>query len=192
MPAYSADWQAYPWKNELSLHAERVRTHVLEILDEGFSGEHNPYHMLERALCLSAFCVRRMVEKRLITDAFAASEIEIRTFPVRPTEHSRPAFHRSSGGTFSNFDFAAPTSVCLKVKAVADEIIHSSQLMVVGQEPGLADGLLIVSDWHLKLRVIHMALDEFQRFAQSVLDNNVQATGDKWDTKTGKVSSTRD
>lgn len=193
MTAHWADWQAYPWKNELSLQAGHVRSHVLEILDEDYEGEHNPHHMLERALCLSAFCVRRMVEKRLVTDQFAATAIEVRTFHARSgADPERPAFHRSAGGTFSNFDFGAPAIVRLKPKSLADEIIHSSQLMVVGDEPGLADGLLVVSDWHLKSRILHMSLGEFQAFADSVLANNVRATRDEWHPETGKVTSTRD
>src|SRR6202035_4095577 len=80
MPVSSSNWESYPWKNELSLQLDRVLAHCAEIVDEDFAGPYNPHHMLERALVLCAFCVRRMVEKRLVTDKFAMTKLEVRTF----------------------------------------------------------------------------------------------------------------
>ncbi len=191
MTAHWADWQAYTWKNELALQAAQVREHILEVLDEGFNGEHNPHHMLERALCLSAFCVRRLLEKRLLTDSFSAIELEVRTFPKVERDIDRPAFHRSAGGTLANFELAAPAIVRLKPKGLADEIIHSSQLMVIGDQAGLADGMLIVSDWHLRSRIIHLSIAEYQSFTGAVLADEVKAARDEWDPKSGRVVSTR-
>ena len=192
MQAISSDWQAYTWKNELHLQSRRVLQHVREALDDGFSGAHSPLDMLERALSLSAFCIRRMVEKRLVTDAFAASQILVRTFAVRRDERVRPVFHRSSGGSFDNYDFETPIMEPLKPRAVADEIIHSSQLMVLRGDAGIADGILIVSDWHLAKRIIHFALSEFETLVHAVLADEVRATSDRWDAVSGKVTSTRE
>jgi len=45
----------------------------------------------------------------------------------------------------------------LKINDVANEIIHSSQIMFVHDEETIPTGLLIASDWHLKDRLLHLS-----------------------------------
>jgi hypothetical protein len=68
MPISYGTWQVYPWKNELATQSERVAVHYSELLDDDFEGEHSPLDMLDRAIVLSGFAIRRMFEKRLATD----------------------------------------------------------------------------------------------------------------------------
>jgi hypothetical protein len=82
--------------------------------------------------------------------------------------------------------------VCVKPKGLADEIIHSSQLMVIYGEAAIADGILIASDWHLKDRILHLTFGEFDVFARSVLDDFVRSMSDQWDPDAGLVSSVRE
>ena len=196
MPVSSSNWESYPWKNELSVQLERVLAHGAEIIDDEYAGAHNPHHMLERALVLSAFCVRRMVEKRLVTDKFAKTKFEVRTFQAVVDGGFRMPFHYSTGGGgggfFRNYEISSPKMVCVKPKGLADEIIHSSQLMVIYGEPAIADGILIASDWHLKNRILHLTFGEFGILARSVLNDFVQSMSDQWDPDTGMVSSVRD
>jgi hypothetical protein len=196
MPVSSSNWESYPWKNELALQLERVLAHCAEIMDKDFEGPHNPHHMLERALVLCAFCVRRMVEKRLVTDKFARTKFEVRTFQAAMDGGFRMPFHYSAGGAgggfFRNYEIANPKMVCVKPKGLADEIIHSSQLMLIYGEAAIADGILISSDWHLKDRILHLTFVEFGVFARSVLDDFVRSTSDQWDPDTGSVSSVRE
>ena len=191
MIAYT-DWQSYTWKNELKLHAERVLKSMHEVIDPGFAGDHNPHHMLERALALSAFCVRRMHEKRVVTDAFRAEKIAVRSFSAAK-EGFRQPFRRSSGGqAFTNYDLTKPVWVELGRNDVANQIIHSSQLMVCFDEEAIEDGILVASDWDLKLRLLHLSAAEWTSFYTAVLDNYVRSESDSWDHETGKVTSTRD
>jgi|SRR5271166_564988 len=127
-----ANWQAYSWKNELSTQFKRALAHCQEILDEDFDGQHNPHDVLERALVLAAFCVRRLVEKRLVTDDFAKTQIALRTFEAIQDQEFRLPFHSQSGGNFfNNYDYEIPVMRSFTTKELADEIIHSSQLMVI-------------------------------------------------------------
>lgn len=135
-----------------------------------------------------------MIEKKLVTDKFAKTEFEVRTFGA--VADFRMPFHHSAGGAgrgfFRNYETLMPEMVSLKPKGLADEIIHSSQLMSIYGEPTIPDGLLIASDWHPKNRIIHLTLTEFSASAQSVLDDQVRSTTDRWDPDTGKVFSTRE
>lgn len=192
MPISSMRWQDYPWKNELALQVERAIAHGREVIDEDFDGDHSPLDMLERAIVLAGFCIRRMIEKRLVTDAFAESKRAVRSFSARSAESFRPPFRSSSGGmAFNNYAFDTPTILEMTAGELANEIIHSSQLMVLDREEFAADGFLIASDWHLSKRVLHLSFDEFTAFAASVLDDRVYFTSDQWDPETGRVTHAR-
>jgi hypothetical protein len=52
MPISYGPWEAYPWKNELALHRERVAIHFAEMLQEDFSGD---YPSLENVVVESVF-----------------------------------------------------------------------------------------------------------------------------------------
>ena len=190
--ASSCRWESYPWKNELQLQAERVELHLEEAWDDDFAGEHSPLQMLERALVLAAFSIRRMVEKNLVTDALSASITPVRTFLA--TGDYRPPLKGSSGGqVFRNYNFEVPVFEQMKVGDIANEIIHSSQLLVFqGDGQGPDSGLLVASDWHIRRRLLHLSRAEFRNIVNSVLDNEVSIMGDHWDPETGKVHSKRD
>src|ERR1700761_3430108 len=171
---------------------ERAIMHGREVADDEFKGEHNPLDMMERAIVLAAFAIRRMVEKKLVTDTFAASKTEIRSFKAVPPDRFRPPFQGQSGGqAFSNYDFTTPQMIEMTPGELANEVIHSSQLMVVHGELFAADGFLIASDWHLRRRVLPLTFAEFKNFVRAVVDDRVAMMSDQWDPDTGKVSSQR-
>ena len=97
MPILSTRWAEYPWKNELQLQAERVLEHMAEALDEDSQEEHRPMDMLERAITLAAFSMRRMIEKRLVTDALVACTSTSRAFRQRPKASVRRSMVRLGG-----------------------------------------------------------------------------------------------
>ncbi len=192
MAITSNRWEAYPWKNELKVQLDRAILHGGEVIDAEFEGEHNPIDMMERAIVLAAFAVRRMVEKRFVSDAFARTKLAIRSFKARDGEHFRPPFHGQAGGRVcSNYDFLAPQMIAIKLGELANEIIHSSQLMVLDNESFAADGFLIASDWHMRRRLLHLSFDEFGDFGRSVLDDCIASASDSWDPETGHVTSER-
>lgn len=173
------------------MQAGRVLGHIAEALDDDFEADHSPMDMLERSLSLAAFCMRRMIEKRLVTDVLAARLITVLSFSAREAEF-RPPFHGASGGrAYSNYRFRDPKVLTLQVKNLVDEIIHSSQLMIIGGDDEVTDGLLIASDWHLKRRLLHLTSHCFDRLVQAFLDDHVFSSTDSWDPDTGKVVSRR-
>lgn len=186
-------WQSYTWKNELSEQSGRVATHLAEALDEDSNPGHNPYHMLDRAIVLSAFAIRRMVEKRLITDRLSKIDIDVRIFPSRPNADFRQPYIGYAGeDAFRNYDLESSLSQQLKIGDVANEIIHASQIMVSKGEANVKDGLLIASDRNLKHRLLHFTIEEFSALTKLVLDDFVRLERDEWDPQTGKTSAVRE
>jgi len=186
-------WESYIWKNELATQSDRVAVHFAEAISDDESLKHNPYHMLDRAIVLSGFAIRRMVEKRLVTDRLAAEEISVRIFPARHDgEFRHPYVGYAGESAFRNYDLERPLSQGLKIGDVANEIIHASQIMVSHGEESVQDGLLIASDWRLKDRLLHFTIDELSSLVRHVLDDFVRFESEQWDPETGKVSATRE
>jgi len=192
MPISYGPWQAYPWKNELALQRERVGLHFAEMLQDEFSGDHSPWDMLERASVLAGFAMRRMFEKRLVTDRLAAEIVSIRIFNSKRDDLRRPYAGWSGGPVFQSYDFEAAGTQEMTLNDLANEIIHSSQMMFVDREASIPTGLLIASDWHLNKRLLHLTIDEFMALSNRLLDDAVRATSDRWERETGKVHATRD
>jgi hypothetical protein len=98
MPISYDEWQEYPWKNDLATQSHRVTVHFNEIISDSFEGEHDPLHMLDRAIVLTAFIIRRMIERKLVTDRLAAAKISVRSFLSNGDDEFRPPFHSCMGG----------------------------------------------------------------------------------------------
>jgi hypothetical protein len=186
-------WESYPWKNELVTQSERVTIHFQEVLSDSFEGEHRPFDMLDRAIVLSAFAVRRLIEKKLVTDRLSEATIDVRGFARNSIGDFREPFHFESGvyPLRENYDLEKEVFINLKYTDLANEIIHASQMMVIYNEPKISDGLLIASDWRLKDRILHMTIVEFQSFVRTVLDDRIRSTQDFFDDRTGKARSKR-
>ena len=191
MSIHYGEWPAYSWKNELATQVERVKAHFAEMVAEEFDGEHSPLDMLDRAIVLAAFAIRRMVEKRLVTDKLRDEEGPVRAYPSRAANF-RPRFvGRCGGEIFRSYDLEHAGTTPMKVGDLANEIIHASHLMVVHGEARIPTGLLIASDWNLKKRLLHLTIEEFSAAAQRVLDDRVTAATESWDPATGKVIAMR-
>jgi hypothetical protein len=193
MPISYGAWQVYPWKNELATQSERVAIHYSELINDEFEGEHSPLDMLDRAIVLSGFAIRRMFEKRLVTDKLRNVEISVRTFSAKHKETFRPPYVSDSGGmAFQNYNLEVAETKLIKIADLANEIIHASQLMFVDKEKMISTGLLIASDWHLRHRLLHLTIEEFTAVVKQVLDDFVRSTCDEWDHEKGKVRATRE
>jgi hypothetical protein len=188
-------WQSYPWKNELVTQSERVTAHFHEILSDSFEGEHNPFDMMDRAIVLSAFVIRRLIEKRLVTDRLSEAQIQVRSFPRTRDGNFQEPFHYSAGVSSAlrdNYNLDQELTISMRYWDLANEIIHASQIMVIYDEITVSKGLLIASDWRLKDRILHLTIDEFQSFVRAVLDDRVRSFHDYRDEKTDKAMSKRD
>lgn len=187
-----ASWESSPWKNDLQLHGERALVHLAEIMDDEYDGEHNPHHMLDRAIVLAAFCVRRMHEKKVITDVLQSQTITVRAMAAMPGPEFRRPFVGSTGGhVTTNYDIANPVEIQITRWDLSNVFIHSSQLLAVYDQPGLEDGLLVTSDRDIEKCLLHLTPADWRPFFQGVLDDRVTLAKEAWDHKSGKVTFVR-
>ncbi len=148
--------------------------------------------MLDRAIVLAAFSIRRMIEKKLITDKLARKKIEVRTFPSNTSNYRQPYQSDTGGSTFENYNLKKAEIKNFKISDLVNEIIHAYQLMYIYNENSIPNGLLIASDWNMKTRLLHLTIEEFDVMVQLVLNDRVLTTKDSWDPETGTVHAIRE
>jgi hypothetical protein len=137
-------WESYPWKNELVAQSERVTLHSNELFSDTFEGDYMPFDMLERAIVLSAFVIRRLIEKRLVTDRLAEAQIQVRSFARTQDGNFQAPFRYSAGVSTAlryNYNLDEEITVSMRYWDLANEIIHASHIMVISDEHPMSNGL---------------------------------------------------
>ncbi|KRQ15922.1 hypothetical protein AOQ71_07215 [Bradyrhizobium manausense] len=187
----SSEWQSYTWKNELAEQRRRIILHLDEALAEADT-EHNPYHMLERAVGVAAVCMRRLIECRLVTDRFRETPLEVHEIAVRKdVEWREPFVSRTSSEIFNNYDMTARRRENRTPKVISDKMLHARVIGVLSGSAYLPDGLLIASDTQSKTQLFHFSPPEIARIFDAFLEDEVRRTYDGYMDQDGNVSGTR-
>ena len=187
----STEWQSYTWKNELAEQRRRIVLHLGEALAEADT-EHNPYHMLERAVGIAAVCMRRLIECRLVTDRFRETPLEVHEIDVKKdVEWREPFVSRTASEIFNNYDLTARRLEKRTPKVISDKMLHARVIGVLSGSAYLPDGLLIASDTQSKTQLFHFSPPEIARIFDAFLEDEVTLTSDGYMDKDGKVSGTR-
>lgn len=187
-------WAAEPWKDMLAHHG-RIAHVCAEFAiaqdDEAtfpYSGE--LFSVFESSFVMAAFAIRRLSEKRLLTDRLNGQKWSVTSYPA--TAEVRPPLPSStSNGFYHGYRFDKLGSHTLTLKEFGHEVIHSSNLGIVTEPEGPPCGILVASDFRLGHRVLHITLKQWETMCRSVLDDRVYVTGDRWDPDTGAVTAER-
>lgn len=187
----SSEWQSYTWKNELAEQRHRIILHLGEALAEADT-EHNPYHMLERAVGVAAVCMRRLIECRLVTDRFRETALEVHEIDVkRDVEWREPFVSRTASEIFNNYDMTERRLEKRTPKVISDKMLHARVIGVLSGSAYLPDGLLIASDTQSKTLLFHFSLPEVVGIFDAFLEDEVRQTYDGYMDKDGQLSGTR-
>lgn len=187
-----AEWAGYAWKNELLEQRARVLLHLKEIFEE-HETQHNPFHMLERAFGITAFCMRRLIECHLVTDRFRETELTIYQIPIAENVERREHFRRFTGGNFyNNYSMTVREPRKRKPKYISDKFLHARIIATLSDSEHLPNGLLVASDHQAKENLFHMTESEFDSMVWAFLNDTVHSEADGYDAETGKVYARRD
>lgn len=194
----SSEWQAYTWKNELAEQKRRIGLHLDEALTDAET-EHNPYHMLERAIGVAAVCMRRLIECRLVTDRFRDTALEVHEVLAKvDADWREPFVSRTASEIFNNYDLTARHPEKRMPKVISDKILHARVIGVLSGNACMPDGLLIASDTQSKTQLFHFTPPEIASIFDAFLDDQVRSSSDGYLDKdsdfkgTRKVFATRD
>jgi hypothetical protein len=187
----SSDWQSYTWKNELAEQRRRIDQHLSEALADTRT-EHNPYHMLERAIGVAAVCMRRLIDCRLVTDRFRDTSLEVHEVHAKADADWREPFvSRTASEIFNNYDLTARHSERRAPKIISGKMLHARVIGVLSGSAYLPDGLLIASDTQSKTQLFHFTPAEIAAILDAFLNDQVRYATDGYSAKDGNVQGTR-
>lgn len=187
----SSEWQAYTWKNELAEQKRRIVLHLDEALTDAET-EHNPYHMLERAIGVAAVCMRRLIECRLVTDRFRDAALEVHEVHVKADAAWRePFISRTASEIFNNYDLTARYAERRIPKVISDKLLHARVIGVLSGNTYMPDGLLIASDTQSRSQLFHFTPPEIGSIFDAFLDDRVRSATDGYLDNDGNVQGTR-
>lgn len=170
----SSDWQSYTWKNELSEQRRRILQCLDEVLCDSET-EHNPLHMLERAIGVAAVCMRRLIERRLVTDRFINCELDIHEITVKTdVEWREPFVSRTASEIFNNYDMTVRHLERRTPKLISDKMLHARVIAVLSGSAYLPNGLLIASDTQSKSNLFHLTPKELTEVLEAFLADEVR------------------
>jgi hypothetical protein len=170
----SSDWQSYTWKNELSEQRRRILQRLDEVSADSDT-EHDPLHMLERAIGVAAICMRRLIECRLVTDRFRDSELDVHEISVKAdVEWREPFVVHTASEIFNNYDMRARHPERRTPKVISDKMLHARVIAVLSKSAYLPDGLLVASDTQSKRSLFHFTPSEIAAVLDAFLTDGVQ------------------
>lgn len=185
----SSNWEAYTWKNELLKQRELVSKCLMEILSEAET-EHNPLHTIELAIGVTALCMRRLIECRLVTDQFQNSKLKIYCVPRNSNHEWRePFICNTAGNIFRNYDLSRRVTDKQSPKWISDKLLHARVIAVNVGSSYLPDGLLVASDKQRKNNLFHFSPAEFSELLNNFLDDKVLSTTDGFEKIDGKIQT---
>ncbi len=193
MEIISGRWPVYTWRNELKYHSEHAVQHFYEIISDEYSGTSNPFDMFERAFVLSGFIIRRMVEKKLVTDRTASKTLKFKTFVLKELgPHEKPWVSDSGPKWFGKINFEAPEIKEMNLKTFGHEVVHCSQLSFLNKHESMEASILLSSENFAEKRFIQMTIDEYKNVVQLVLSDKIKFQADGYHPETGEVFAVRD
>lgn len=188
-------WEAEPWKQSLREHG-RVAQVVAEFLahdheDATFPYDGSPFSVFEHSFVMAGFCMRRLAEKRLLTDRLNTKLHSFRCFPAVSKYFRPPLPGKTSNMFYRNYCFEELETASLTVRDFGNEVIHSSHVGVVTEPELLPVGIVVASDWRLSKRLLHLTFTEWADLCGDVLADRVALFSDEWDPETGETKALR-
>ena len=136
--------------------------------------EHNPYHMLERAVGVAAICMRRLIECRLVTDRFQGAVRGARGASPGGCRMARDLPERHRRCDLQDYDLRTRKTERRTPKAIADKMLHARVIGVLSSSAYLPDGLLIASDTQRKIGLFHFTAAEIAAIFDAFLTDRVR------------------
>jgi hypothetical protein len=187
----SCRWQDYTWKNELAEQKRRIDLHLGEALDDAET-EHNPYHMLERAISVAAVCMRRLIECRLVTDHFRDTALQVHKVAAKADADWREPFVSDTASEiFNNYDLTARHAEMGTPKFISDKMLHARVIGVLSGNEFMPDGLLIASDIQSRTQLFHFTQSEIASIFDAFLNDQVRFSTDGYVDNDSEFKGTR-
>ncbi|MGX1325435.1 hypothetical protein AB7M17_008943 [Bradyrhizobium sp. USDA 377] len=158
-------FESYPWKMELNRHLVLLRKWSKNAKTK------RARFYLERAVFLSAFVLRKMMENRKLTDAVRDRSIHCEAFrPLRPLSDRVSRF---SGSDADDYDMTKSETVTMSAFDLMSEIMHSYIFIHVLDDRNRVIEFLVNSYHKRDHRLLAIAKHDFERILDDAIQDQV-------------------
>lgn len=171
------------WKEDLRSYATELRDiSTCTTLDD----EYRDYR-LEKALLLSAFTVRLLLDSNKLSDSFDSRNLKVNYYSAKrgAQENISPLDKRFIDERY--FDLTESTSSSIFIKQLTNQLIHSAVVLMFSfDDTNRVIGFFVVSDKDYEKRLCYCSLKEWRNVVEAVADDDVAYALMHKDPKTGK------
>lgn len=171
------------WKDDLRSYAKELSDFsTCTTLED----EHRDYR-LEKALLLSAFTVRMLLDANKLSDGFDSCNLKVDFYSAKKDAQKNisPLDKRFIDERY--FDLASPTSSSISLRQLTNQLIHSAVVVAFSYDnANRMLGFYVVSDNDYENRLCYCSIKEWISMVEAVADDDVIYALIHKDPKTGK------
>lgn len=171
------------WKDDLRSYAKELRDFSTCTT---LKDEYRDYR-LEKALLLSAFTVRLLLDANKLSDRIGSLNLKVDFYPAKIEAQKNISPFDKRFIDERCFDLANPTSSSISLRQLTNQLIHSAVVVAFSYDnANRALGFFVVSDNDYEKRLCYCSLKEWASVVEAVADDDVIYTLIHKDPKTGK------
>lgn len=171
------------WKDDLRSYAKELSNFsTCTTLED----EYRDYR-LEKALLLSAFTVRLLLDANKLSDRIGSLNLKVDFYPakIEAQKNISPLDKRFIDERY--FDLASPTSSSISLRQLTNQLIHSAVVVAFSYDnANHMLGFFVVSDNDYENRLCYCSIKEWISMVEAVADDDVIYALIHKDPKTGK------
>lgn len=180
---YQMVYESCYWKDDLRSYATELRNiSTCTTLDD----EYRDYR-LEKALLLSAFTVRLLLEANKLSDSFGSRNLQVDYYSAKrgAQESISPLNKRFIDERY--FDLDKSTSSSISIRQLTNQLIHSAVVLMFSYDAtNRVIGFFVASDKDYEKRLCYCSLKEWISVVEAVADDDIVYALIYKDPKTGK------
>lgn len=174
------------WKDDLRSYATELRNiSTCTTLDD----EYRDYR-LEKALLLSAFTVRLLLDANKLSDSFDSRNLKVDYYSAKrgAQESISPLNKRFIDERY--FDLAKSTSSSISIRKLTNQIIHSAVVLMFSyDDANRIIGFFVFSDIDYEKQLCYCSLKEWISVVEAVADDDVAYALMYKDSKAGECKT---
>jgi hypothetical protein len=157
---------SFPWKMETKRHLLLFRKWSKKPQSD------RARFYIERAVFLSAFILRKMMENRKVTDTVRDRSIRCKAF--RPFSPLSNRISRFSGSDTDDYDMTKPETVTISAFDLMSEIMHSYVFIPVTDDRHRVTGFLVNSYHKRDDRLLLIGKQNFEGILEDAIQDDVR------------------
>lgn len=155
------------WKAEIKRHRDLIlRWRVKMQLERAF-------FYVERGIFISAFCVRKLIENRKVTDSLARRSVAVKCMPAKMQVSKSVVDSFGSPDILKLYDFGSYSNYSISVYELMSQFIHSHAIGYGCDESDRLDEVIVASYKISDEKAYIIGIDDFCDILSIVLENEI-------------------